>query len=139
MPSCCAASHYHATRRKDGGAVLSQIRFPPFRIRGQGVLLPTGECRTGADLEAIPHRQPLPQIWLALSYVDAATAGLTRGGPDVEPLHHAHILMVGDMAMRDKTAHGDRIEIHPKRDRSRYCIIDVVWWSKTGIRRVGGA
>src|SRR5262249_6155575 len=99
---------------RNDGAALSQIRFPPFRIRGHG--LPTGECRTGADLEAVPHRQPRLQIWLVFSYVDRATAGLTRGGPDIHPLHHAHILMIDGMAMRDKAARRDRIEIHPKRD-----------------------
>ena len=41
--------------------------------------------------------------------------------------------MVEDMAMRDKAAHGDRIEIRPKRDRSRRCEIDV---RRTG--RAGG-
>src|ERR1700722_807203 len=117
---------------------LSQIRCPPFCIQWVP-LLPTGEARrrTGADLEAVLHRQQLLQIWV-LSDVEQATVGPTPGGLDVKPLHHSEILMVDDMAMRDKAAHGDRIEIHPKRDRSRHCQIDVLaGWPSTGIA-IGG-
>ena len=101
--------------------------------------VPTADGRrTQAERKAVLHRQQLLQIWVGSSDVEAATAGLTCGGQDVEPLHHAEILMVDDMTMRDKAAHGDRIEIHPKCDRARRCQIDVVGWPKTGIGRVGG-
>ena len=87
--------------------------------------------RTGADLEAARQARQLRPHWVS-SYADRATGGRTFGGQDVHPLHHAEILMVEDMAMRDKAAHGDRIEIRPKRDRSRRCEIDVRrtgWWT----------
>src|SRR6516164_1163360 len=65
------------------------------------LLLPTAEALCSADLET---RQQLAQIWLNGSYVEPATAAPTRDGQDVHPLHHAEILMVEDMAMRDKAA-----------------------------------
>ena len=48
--------------------------------------------------------------------VEIATAGLTGRGQDVHPLHHAEIFMIEGVAMRDKAADSDRIEIGPKRD-----------------------
>ena len=76
------------------------------------LLLPTAEaqCRAGADLELAPTRQQLAEIWLdSLIAVQLATAGLTGRGQDIHPLHHAEILMIERMAMRDKAADSDRI------------------------------
>jgi hypothetical protein len=54
-----------------------------------------------------------------------ATAGLTFCGQDVDPLHHADILMVEGVAMRDKAPGSDRMEISPIGNRSGRRIIDV--------------
>jgi hypothetical protein len=56
--------------------------------------------------------------------VEYATAGLTFRGQDIEPLHHADILMSDDVAMHDKAPGGNRIEVRPKGNRSWRIIID---------------
>jgi hypothetical protein len=50
--------------------------------------------------------------------VEYATAGLTFRGQDVEPLHHADILVSEDVAMHDKAPGRNRIEVSPKGNRS---------------------
>ena len=56
-----------------------------------------------------------------------ATAGPTSSGQDVQPLHHAYILMIYDVAMHDKASGGPRIKINPKRYRSERRIFIDVW------------
>src|SRR4051794_3093154 len=56
-------------------------------------------------------------------YVGHATAGLTRAGQDVQPLHHADILMRQDMAMHHEASDGVRIKMNPKGDGSECRII----------------
>src|SRR3954447_785979 len=59
-------------------------------------------------------------------YVGHATAGLTRAGQDVQPLHHADILMRQDMAMHHEASDGVRMKINPKGDGSeRRILVDV--------------
>ena len=53
------------------------------------------------------------------------TAGLTFCGQDIDPLHHADVLMVEGVAMRDKATGSDRMEISPIGNRSGRRIIDV--------------
>ena len=73
--------------------------------------------RRTADLEAAPTRNEFLDEWRSSgAIVETATAGPTIRRQDVHPLHHADILVIEGMAMRDKAAHGDRIEIGPKRD-----------------------
>ena len=56
--------------------------------------------------------------------VKLATAGRTFRGPDVEPLHHADILMNEGVAMHDKAPGSDRIEVRPKGNRTWRIIVD---------------
>ena len=82
--------------------------------------------RRTANLEAAPTRnESLDEQHGSLVVVELATAGPTFRGQDVHPLHHADIFVIEDVAMSDKAADGDRIEIRPKRDRSGYCVNDL--------------
>ena len=70
-----------------------------------------------ANREAAPTcNESLNERHGSLVAVELATAGLTGRGQDVHPLHHADILVIEGVAMRDKAAYRHRIEIGPKRD-----------------------
>ena len=56
--------------------------------------------------------------------VEYATARLTFRGQDVEPLHHADILVREDVAMHDKAPGSNRIEVRPKGNRTWRIIVD---------------
>src|SRR5438046_4119636 len=47
-------------------------------------------------------------------YFGLAAAGLVFGREDVQPLHHADILMGKTVAMHDETPHSDGVEIDAK-------------------------
>src|SRR5436190_7107209 len=63
-----------------------------------------------------------------------AAAGLVFGREDVQPLHHAEILMGKGVTMHDKAPDGPRIEIGPKRDGSEGNILIDVWHTPIGLR-----
>ena len=69
--------------------------------------------------------------------VNPATAGRTFRGPDVEPLHHADILMNEGVAMHDKAPGSDRIEVRPKGNRSWRSIVDVLRCRAGGLEADG--
>ena len=91
-----------------------------------------------ANLEFDPVRKESLNDWHGgIVAVERATAGLAFGGQDVERLHNTDILMIEGVAMPDKTADSDRIEIRPKGNRSRRRIIDahevlMFWVEGTG-------
>src|SRR5438067_13369043 len=66
-------------------------------------------------------------------HIRHAVAGLARGGQDVQPLHHAEILMGQRVAMHDKAPDRPWIEVDPKRDRSPRNII-YVWLLRGKVR-----
>src|SRR5215471_2952305 len=71
-----------------------------------------------ANLEAAPTCNKFLDEGCSRSLVEIATARLTCRGQDVEPLHHADILVSEDVAMHDKAPGGNRIEVSPKGNRS---------------------
>ena len=73
--------------------------------------------RRTANPEAAPTRSEfLDEGPSSSAIVENAMAGRTFRGQDVEPLHHAEILMIEGMAMPDETADSDRIEVGSEGD-----------------------
>src|SRR5689334_23369129 len=70
--------------------------------------------RSTANLEAALER--LQKSGCTIALVECTPTRCTLRGQNVHPLHHTQILMIEDVAMRNKTADSHRIEVRPKRD-----------------------
>src|SRR5271155_5369747 len=57
-----------------------------------------------------------------------ASAGEAGAGKDVQPLHHAQILMGYNVAVRNKAPDGLRRKMDPKGDRPDRVIVDIWLW-----------
>src|SRR5438105_3873556 len=66
-----------------------------------------------------------------IHYVGNTTTRLTSRRQDIEPLHHAHILMCKGVAMHDKASDGPGIEVDPKGDGPVPSLVDV-WLPRGG-------
>ena len=97
-----------------------------------------GLSRRTANLEAASARnEALDQRQGGTVAVNPATAGRTFRGQDVEPLHHADILMNEGVAMHDKAPGSDRIKVRPKGNRSWRSIVDVLRCRTVGLETDG--
>jgi len=65
---------------------------------------------------------------------NGASAGEAAAGKDVQPLHHAEILMGYNVAVRNKAPDCLRRKMNPKGDRPDRVIVDIWLWE---IRSVG--
>src|SRR5437763_262648 len=83
-----------------------------------------GEARSPVSPTQLTTRSMVHHIGLAVT-------GLARGGQDVQPLHHAQILMREGVAMHDKAPNRPWIEVDPKGDGPVPSLVDV-WLPRRG-------
>jgi hypothetical protein len=60
---------------------------------------------------------------------ELASAGAAAAGKDVDPLHHANILMGYNVTMHDKAPNALRVKMNPKGDRPDRVIVDIWLWA----------
>ena len=73
---------------------------------------------------------------LQATFPNGTSAGEATAGKDVQPLHHADILVRDDMAMRHKAADRLRLKINPKGDGSDEIVVDI-WLRTVGAVGIG--
>src|SRR5260370_28849310 len=65
-----------------------------------------------------------PEFGFKLHFPGIASAREAAAGKDVQPLHHADILMGYYVAVRNKAPNGLRLKMNPKGDRPDRVIVD---------------
>src|SRR5260370_1009593 len=102
----------------------------PLSVKTSAASAPSSVLAPPHPPSAGPGRRWLPCSALSMLHSPNYTAaGLTVAGKDIHPLHHADILMVYGVAVRNKTSNRLGCKINSKGDRRVLIIIDI-WLSE---------